>query len=121
MKKVTYTGFINKKPIKESVFVEDSIVPPTNIKHPKTGTILTKVGSESETEEEPKPGSLLIRKHSTEELDSLASKEADVIIKELEENPNSYEGAEELKRLPREHWLEEAKRAYSLSGKLIQV
>ena len=121
MKKVTYAGAINKKPIKESVFVEDSIIPPASIKHPKTGVTLTRVGRVSETEEEPKSGSLLIREYSTEELDSVASKEADAIIKELEENPNSYGDIKELKRLPREHWLEEVKRVYSLYGKLIQV
>ena len=121
MKKVTYTGVFSKKPLRVSVFVSDTLEVPFHIKHPKNGVTLKRVGKIEDSEEEPKKGDILIREFSEEELDKVAKKEAEAIMKDIDENPENYEGADDLKLLPFEHWESEVRRTYSKLGKLTTV
>lgn len=119
MRKVTYTGVIGKKPIRTTVFIEDTLEIPFHIKHPTNGSTLKRVGKVVNTDEEPTQGSFVIREFTDEELQNISEKEASTIMKDIDENPENYEGADELKLLPIEHWQSEVKRTYAKLGKLI--
>ena len=119
MKKVTYTGVVGKKPTRETVFIEDTLEIPFHIKHPKNGSTLKRVGKVVDTDEKPLQGSFVIREFTDEELQKLSEKEASTIMRDIDENPENYEGADELKLLPIEHWQSEVKRTYAKLGKLV--
>ena len=121
MRKVNYTGVLNKKPIKAVVFIEDGLSVPSFIKHPKNSVTLKIVGKVTETDDEPSPGSFLIRNFKDSELDALAEKEAVSLMEDIAENPENYEGADNLKSLSKEHWVKEVKKSYGKLGKLVTV
>ena len=118
MKKVTYSGSLNRKPIRTVVYIEDTLNIPFLIKHPLNGAILKRVGSVVSTDKEPEKGSLRIREYTSEELNSLSRREAEIVHNDIINNPDAYENPESLSKLSLEHWESEAKRIYAPLGKL---
>lgn len=119
MKKVTFVGLIDKRPVRESVYVDDEVSVPYFIVHPNTGATLKRVGKVESFDGKVPKDALLIREFTKDELAEIAKKEAESIMDDLVKNPDSYENANKLKKLPISHWEKEAAKAFKAAGKVV--
>lgn len=111
-----YTGLKNKKPIKVRVFIEDGLEAPAFVKN--LGITYKKVSNVQDTKEEPKKGDFVLSKFTQEEIKERAEKDAADFIKDLKDNPDVYENAEELSKKSKNHWVSEFSKVYKRTGNI---
>lgn len=114
-----YTGIKNKKPIKVRVFIEDGLEAPAFVKH--LGITYKKVSKVEDTKDAPAKGDLVLKKFSDAEVKQRAEKDAEQFMKDLEENPDVYENAEELSKKPKTHWVSEFSKVYKRTGNISTI